>query len=498
MSIYFITPETGKHQFHNHASFCVGTGRMGLALHAEYQKELKAVQDLCGFAYIRGHGLFSDDMAIYQERTDPDGIKRTQYCFTYLDRVMDSYREKGLRPFLELGFMPETMASGKQTLFYWKAHTTPPKDMNAWTALVGATLEHLMNRYGKQEVATWPIEVWNEPNLAGFWENADKEKYLELYEATARKVKEVLPSIRVGGPAICGGGGSQKWIEDFLIRCRERAIPVDFVTRHVYLGQTPEHDGRYLYHAMSDPKAIFDELQESRRIIDSFPEYRGMPMYVTEFNTSYNPFCPIHDTVENAALAAELLSGLGDTCEGYSYWTFGDVFEESGVPTRPFHGGFGLMAAGCIPKPTLWAFSWYASLHGECVYRDQHCVMTASDGNYDAILWNLAGRDGRENAFSFRLPYKLEAFVSIETVFEGKSDPLKAWHDMGEPSCLTADEISLLKAAAQPRVETRILKAGETLQVTLSGNAIARVRVKERRPEEDPGYRYAYYGKESV
>ncbi|MBR6708013.1 MAG: xylan 1,4-beta-xylosidase, partial [Clostridia bacterium] len=134
--------------FHNYAAFCVGTGRMGLALQKEYQDELREVQALCGFEYIRGHGLFSDDMAIYQERRDPDGVTRVQYCFTYLDRVMDSYLEMGLRPFLELGFMPGALASGTQTIFYWKGHTTPPKDMAKWTDLVEATLTHLKERYG--------------------------------------------------------------------------------------------------------------------------------------------------------------------------------------------------------------------------------------------------------------------------------------------------------------------------------------------------------------
>ena len=497
MADHQIKPEAGKYLFNNQVSFCVGTGRMGLALHEEYMKQLREVQAKCAFTHIRGHGLFSDDMAIYQERVDPDGVRRVQYCFTYLDRVMDAYMDCGLRPFLELGFMPAALAAGEQTLFYWKAHTTPPKDMKDWTALVSATLKHLSDRYGKSEVETWPVEVWNEPNLPGFWENADKAKYLELYDATVRAVKQVLPGMRVGGPAICGGEGSQQWIADFLAFCRDGNVPVDFVTRHVYLGQTPERRGRYLYHTMSDPKVILDELAESRRIIDSFPAFKGMPMYVTEFNTSYNPFCPIHDTVENAALIAELLSGLGDTCSGYSYWTFGDVFEEGGVPTRPFHGGFGMMAAGCIPKPTLYAFAYYASLKGECVCRGKNCVMTKNGSAYEAVLWNLEKRDGEESAFALDLPLEGDAFVSVEKVEDGGADPLKVWHEMGEPASLSRDQEALLKAAAQPVVESRVLHAGDKLNLTLKHNAVARVRVTRRTAESDAGYDYTYYRKES-
>ncbi len=227
--------EGDRASFRNLTDYCVGTGRVDLALHREYQDQLRAVQEKCHFRHIRGHGLFSDQMGIYQEFTFPNGEKRVWYCFTYLDRVMDAYVENGLKPFLELGFMPEKLASSDQTLFYWKAHTVPPREMGDWTALVQETLRHLIRRYGREEVESWPCEIWNEPNLPGFWENADKEKYLALYRATALAVKEVLPGMRVGGPAICGGEGSQQWIRDFLQFCRDNALPVDFVTRHGYM-----------------------------------------------------------------------------------------------------------------------------------------------------------------------------------------------------------------------------------------------------------------------
>ena len=139
---------------------------------------------------------------------------------------------------------------------------------------------------------------------------------------------------------------------------------------------------------MNAPEVLLAEMRESREIIDSFPEYKALPMIITEFNTSYDPFCPIHDTPYNAALTASLLSQLGDVADGYSYWTFGDVFEEKGIPTRPFHGGFGLVAAGCIPKPTLWTFSFFAGLKGDAVYRDDGAVMTLRpDGAYEGVIW---------------------------------------------------------------------------------------------------------------
>ena len=485
--------------FRNLTDYCVGTGRVDLALHREYQEQLAAVQNLCHFRHVRGHGLFSDQMGIYQEWGPPFAEKEQWYCFTYLDRVIDAWLENGLEPFLELGFMPEKLASSPQTLFYWKAHTVPPKDPEEWCRLVQETLKHLARRYGREKVESWPCEIWNEPNLRGFWENADKPGYLELYRTTVQAVKEVLPGMRVGGPAICGGEGSQQWISDFLAFCRDEKVPVDFVTRHAYLGQAPEHKSRYLYHKMNDPEVLIAEMQESRDIIDSFPEYKGIPMYITEFNTSYNPFCPIHDTNLNAVTCAALLARLGDVADGYSYWTFGDVFEEQGIPNTPFHGGFGMMANGLIPKPTLWAFSFFANLKGECVLRDEHAVIVRrEDGGYEAVLWNLC-REGQEKEpleLSLCFPAAGDAAAMIERVDEECCNPLACWHRMGEPADLTAEQIAFLRAAGQPArevVETEQKKEGAGVTLTLAPNALVRLRVVPVKKSSDPGYDYSWY-----
>ena len=480
-------------EFHNRAAYCVGTGRMGLALQEEYQKELAEVQALCGFEHIRGHGLFCEDMSIYQPWKDGEGNEREGYCFTYLDRVMDSYREKGLRPFLELGFMPGAMASGSQTIFYWRGNVTPPADEGKWTRLVQATLRHLAQRYGEDEVSRWPCEVWNEPNLAGFWQNADKKAYLRLYEITAAAVKAVLPGMPVGGPAICGGEGSQEWIRDFLAYCEEKDLPVDFVSRHAYMGMTPERKGRYLYHEMRTVDDLMDEMNASREIIDSFPRYRGLPMHITEFNTSYNPFCPIHDTVKNAAIAAGLLARLGDVAESYSYWTFGDVFEEAGVPSRPFHGGFGLMAGGLIPKPTLWTFHFFNRLRGECVYRDERAVVTRrADGSYEGVAWNLCEGDERDNLrLELSWPGEGEWSVLTRTVDEGHANPLPLWLDMGQPASLTGEQLDFLRTAAKPLCASARTIAGEggaKFALELARDAVTHFRLCPRGGEADFGY----------
>ena len=483
--------------FTNNAAYCVGTGRMGLALQKEYQDQLAMVQELCGFSHIRGHGLFSDDMSIYQPYQDAEGAWHDAYCFTYLDRVMDSYLALGIKPFLELGFMPEKMASGTQTIFYWKGNTTPPKDDAAWANMVKATLRHLAERYGEAEVSAWPCEVWNEPNLPGFWENADEEKYHHLYEVSVKAVKEALPAMKVGGPAICGGPTSLDWVRNFLTFCGERQLPVDFVTRHAYMGNTPEHKGRYLYHEMRAVEDTVNEMQATREVIDSFPEYRGLPMHITEFNTSYNPFCPIHDTNLNAAYIAGLLARLGDVAASYSYWTFGDVFEEQGVPSRPFHGGFGMVANQLIPKPTVWTFAFFNGLRGEPVYRDEHAVLTRrADGSYEGVAWNLC-RERREALdVTIRVPAEGRWALRTRTVDEVTTNPLKAWHEMGEPASLTREQLVFLRQAGQPLCGSEAIAAegGEaTMTLTLRENAVVHFVLAPVKAETEYGYEYGWY-----
>lgn len=490
-----IDPEK-KVKFNNRVDYCVGTGRMGLALQKEYQDQLKLVQEEIGFRHIRGHGLFSDDMAIYQEYETQDGQKCVEYNFTYLDLVMDSYAALGLRPFLELGFMPDKLASGDQTIFYWKGNTTPPRDYGEWCKLVQATLSHLMERYGRQEVVCWPIEVWNEPNLPGFWKDADMEEYFRLFGETFRAVKALDERFRVGGPAICGVE-DERWIREFLNFCEREDIPLDFVTRHHYTTELPQKSGHYGYADLRDAEEGFCNLQSTRDIIDSFERYRGLEIHITEFNTSYIPNCPLHDTNQNAAYIAQQLSRLGDVNESYSYWTFGDIFEEQGVPFTPFHGGFGLVANGCIPKPTFWAFQFFKALDGECVHKsDDLVVLRTKEGGYQGIAWNAQRtRTGRELTLCLNLPaLSGEEYTLItKTVDEKTCNPLRLWHDLGEPSSLDERQRKLLRESARPFIESGRLSGScgkLPLTLTVSEFAVVYFELKPVKAGRDRGYDY--------
>ena len=479
--------------FHNNVDFCVGTGRMGLALTEEYLKELSFVQDIIGFRHIRGHGLFADDMAIYQRRVDWFTKEETiEYNFTYLDRVMDAYLARNIVPFLELGFMPKALASGDQTIFYWQGNTTPPKEYDEWTKLVTVTLSHLVKRYGEQ-VYSWPIEVWNEPNLPGFWKDASMPEYFKLFKETFLAIKALDPRFRIGGPAICGVR-DEEWMKAFFDFCKKEKIKPDFATRHHYTTEMPAPSGHYGYQKLSDPQLGFDNLQSSRDIIDSYKEFKGMEMHLTEFNTSYIPNNPLHDTNENAAYLAYQLERLGETSYSYSYWTFGDVFEERGVPFSLFHGGFGLVAHGCIPKPTFWTFAYYKRLQEaatDCVYKGKNAVVVRTANGYRAVLWNMSDD---ETEIDVKLAADAKEYTVIrETVDEVTCNPVKVWHDLGEPKNPSDAQVEIIRKAAFPFTESDIAVRSRgkiSFTVPVRAHGVIYLDITEREFEGDRGYTY--------
>ena len=483
-------------EFNNKADHCVGTGRMDLALHKEYLDQLKIVQDEIGFSYIRGHGLFSKYMGIYRETGFRDQPKAEEYCFTYLDMVMDSYKELNIKPLLELGFMPEDLASGTETTFFWKGKISPPKDYGKWTRLVQATLRHLIERYGIDEIRTWPVEVWNEPNLPSFWKDADMDEYFKLYELTSKCIKEVDEKIFVGGPAICGVD-DERWLRSFLDFVKEKKLPLDFVSRHHYTSYMPKWNGHYTYIDLHEPKNAFGWLERSRDIVDSYEEFKGMEIFITEFNTGYVPNATVHDTTFNAAYVAHMLSRLGDKHSSYSYWTFGDLFEEFGVPFTPFHGGFGLVANGLIKKPTFYTFAFYKKLKGECILKNENgIIVKAEDGSIRGLLWNPDLYNEKKN---FEVEVEIdgignaEYFVLERFVDDEHANPLKMWHEMGEPSSLDKVQKDLLRKAAEPGITSSNVKTDDgkiTLSYDLNPNELRYFEIKKINRRSDNGYDY--------
>lgn len=445
----------------NNWRFCVGSPRLALALRKEYLDALSMLQKEIGFQYIRGHGLFCDEIGIYNEDII-NGENKPFYNFTYIDKIFDSFLERGIKPFVELGFTPAQLASGRETIFFWRGNITPPKDYSRWSDLVTATVTHFIDRYGLDEVLTWPFEVWNEPNQTNFWKDADRQEYFKLYNITAITLKEINAGLKVGGPAVCGG--ADEWITDLLKFCHEEKVPIDFVTRHVYSGKLPVVAPNYYYQELEDSSFIVNEFRQVRQLIDQSP-LPGLPLHITEYSNSWHPYNPVHDTAYNAAYFARVLSEGGEYADSFAYWTFSDVFEEQGVPRSPFYGGFGLIAMNSIPKATFYTFKFFSKLGKDILYRDDHMIATKKDdGSIAIVAWN----DVSENAEKPEMELELEvpfdyssALVVSHTVNEEFGNPHTAWLRMGKPRFPSSQMLDTLRDCAKPLVMVNRVESTE-------------------------------------
>lgn len=475
---------------------CLGSDRVSTMLRAEYWEDFDRVRDVLGVEYIRCHGLLEDDLGLVR-RPEYEGKKELVFNFAYLDRIFDTMKAHGVRPYIEWGFMPSVLASGTQTIFWWKGNVTPPADWKEWALLLSTLVTHWITRYGLEEVRRWPMEIWNEPNLPGFWQGADKQAYFKLYETSVKAIKAVDEGIEVGGPAICGG--NDQWIDDFLDYVSERKLPLDFVTRHLYCADKPTKvTPDYLYQPIYDVSKPLEELASVRKRIDA-KGYAALPFHITEFNTSYNPRCPVHDTPFNAAYLAGLLAEAGKHVELMSYWTFTDVFEEIDIPRPFFHGGFGLLGRGGVAKPTFHLFAFMDRLEGEIIFQSPHAIATRRpDGSIAIVAWNPCGvadpvhEELEERRMDILIPAAPSPLLVLrKRVSDHFANPWDAWRSMGRPSSPTADQLEHIRLASSPVVETSVLKgaAGEQkLPLVLGRNEIT---LLELTPfvDESPSYK---------
>jgi len=380
----------------------VGAGRAAEGLRADWQRDLALVHHECGFKYIRFHGLLQDELGVYSE--DKQG--RPIYNFQYIDTLYDSILDIGMKPFVELSFMPQALASGTKTVFWWKGNITPPVDYDKWDRLVEALVKHWTARYGAGEVKQWFFEVWNEPNLDIFWSGSQAE-YFKLYEVTAKAIKRVSRDYRVGGPATAGNA----WIPETIGFATQNRVPLDFISTHDYgvMGRGFDEGVQQLY-LNSEPGAIIGNVRRVRSKIKASP-LPELPLHYTEWSTSYSPRDPVHDSYISAPYILSKLKGTEGYADSMSYWTFTDIFEENGPVPSPFHGGFGLLNFQRLRKPAFFAYQFLNRLGDEeLITNDPDSWACRSARGVQILFWNYSPpitNESDQKLFKRDLPSKV-------------------------------------------------------------------------------------------
>lgn len=450
---------------------CVGADYPGTTGRAQNLAQLKTAVDELGFRYLRLHDIFHDALGTVTR----DG-ERLAFDWRGIDRFYDALLAMGIRPFVELGFTPRVMRSSEQRIFHWQGNTSHPLP-GPWAQLVEAFAQHLIARYGAAEVRQWPFEVWNEPNLDGFWEKADQAAYFELYASTARALKRVDAALQVGGPSTAGAA----WVPELLGYAQRAGVPVDFVTTHTY-GVTEgflDEYGQSDRKLSDDPLSIIGDVQRVRREIEA-SHRPGLPLYMTEWSTSYNPRDKVHDSYISAPWILSKLRGTRGLAQSMSYWAYSDLFEEPGPPDRAFHGGFGLMTRDGIRKPAWFAYKYLNALRGNEIPSPDAGVWAAAEGRRMAVLawdWQQPVQPSSNGVFFARpvpagpapaLTLQLRGLapgryrLRVQRTGHLRNDATTAWLMMGAPKDLAADQLARLQALTADRPETeRMLRVGQ-------------------------------------
>lgn len=366
--------------------FGMGNDHAATLLRTDVVEHIKYIHDELGIKYIRFHGIFDDDMLVYSTMGDNRRFKGVPHSkeigglnFHEVGLVYDNVLRAGLKPFVELSFMPLNMAKGKTIGFPHSRYDNNiclPKDYKQWERLIKEFVVFLIERYGKDEVESWPFEVWNEPDLGIFFDGKQVD-YFKFYTVTVNAIKAIDDNIQVGGPST----SACMWIEDFINYCETNSVPYDFVSTHHYPGDGFGNSFEFkdIFKMLNVAKeaannkaslaSVYRDFffnNESykkwhRGVLKEFDDtlaskVKNKDIYMTEWNSMAVFGAPVHDEKYSAAFIVRTVMDLSNQIKGYMFWCMSDVFEEMAHLLDPFQGSFGIVTIDGIAKPNFWAF----------------------------------------------------------------------------------------------------------------------------------------------
>lgn len=452
-------------------------GRAKDGLHKDIQNQLKMIQREIGYKYIRFHGIFDDEMKVYDE----DDRGNIILNFSEIDKLFDFLDSINLKPFIELGFMPSKLAKEEKKIFDREAIISPPKDMNKWNTLIASFINYCIGRYGLEEVKTWYFEVWNEPEIVNLFGFKDVSDYYNLFENTYNTIKSISKDIKVGAPGInfiCDG--SYEWYQGFYDFYSSKNIDPDFIYSHSYTyivdkdvkeidinslsekGILPE-DENFLHNYI---EKLNDEVKEINK--------KDKEIYITEWNSSPSHRELTHDTCYKSAFIVKNIVENMDSTKSLAYWAVSDFIEELPLPDDEYHGGVGLITLNSIKKAAYNAFYLLAKLGSVLVDKGDGYYITRSSKGYQIIMYNYCHFDKlylsmdtskmtQEDRYGVFKNDNSKEFNFILENIDGGNYEIKeyrvnrnhgssfdAWVEMGAQKYLEIEEVEYLKSKSYP------------------------------------------------
>ncbi len=444
--------------------------------------------------YVRTHNLLTSgdgEASLKWGSTNAyteDASGNPVYDWRIMDRIFDAYAEAGVRPLVQIGFTPEALSGDTGPYRHdWSLEANystittgwaaPPKDLGKWTDLIKAWATHALERYGRETVADWLWEVWNEPDGA-YWTGTTAE-FCEMFDATVRAVKSVLPEARVGGPHTCGAFANDRaatFLRAVLAHVVEHETPIDFIAFHAK-GNPAVHEG----HVRMGLRKQLRDIETNLAIMAEFPQLAHLPVIIGESDPEGCAACsarvhpqnayrngPLYGAyaVESMLRTYELSRRAGIHIEGAVTWAF--MFDE-----QPWFDGFRDLATNGVDKAVLNAFRMLGKLGGDWIATessgqrplddilasgvrgapDVGCVATRDEAGVSVLMWNYHD-DDRD------LDQTAHIALAVAGLPDGAlscrefrmdathSNSFGTWQAMGAPQDPTPDQIAELEAAA--------------------------------------------------
>ncbi len=450
------------------------------------------------------------------------------YDWRIVDRILDTYVERKMKPLVEIGFMPEALSTTPEPYrHHWKpgmayspifmGWSYPPTSYDKWRDLITRWVEHSVGRYGRHEVESWFWEVWNEPDI-GYW-HGTPEEYQKLYDYAADGLKRVLPAARIGGPHVTGpyGPRPQQFLQNFLEHCLrgtnyatgKTGAPLDYVGFHAK-GAPRVVDGHVRMGISNQLRAIANGF----RIVSSFPELRDTPIIIGESDPEGCAACGMSTNPENAyrngtvysSYTAEQLARTYELADAYHVNLRGSVTWAFEFEDQPYFAGFRDLATNGIDKPVLNVFRMLGRMLGDRVAvessgglpldvvrdtgvrgrPDINALASRTERTVSILVWNYHDDDVAGPLADVELLVDgvqgRSAEVTHERVDATHSNAYEAWKRMGSPPSPTKGQYLQLERAGrlQPFEPSRHVKVEDgraRLSLTLPRQAVSLIRV---------------------
>lgn len=456
----------------------------------DLQDQLATVQRELHATHVRAVGMFDDEMRVYSPSphafmgAEP-ASPRTNW--QTVDYVFDSLLDRSLQPIFTTSFVPSAMASGPLTVFSTKAHTSPPKDWAEWENFVRDAVQHAVDRYSLAVVRQWPFEVWNEPNLKGWFWGGDQSDFHRLWATTYRAIKSVDAGLRVGGPST----GRAEWIEDLLDFGNQHGCSPDYLITHIYNNDSPaDHplapfDPHAASRGSTSPTFAVDVMRNVRALLTR----RGFKgeLHWNEWGRSFHAVDHRREHPSEAAFIARLLAQASQDADVFAYWCISDIYDQVGYGREAFFGGYGLLNLQGLRKPAYHAFQLLSklgqervSVSGEGLNASCNVIATKSGPDRAHVLV-YAGDDQADERQSLDLSVRLPVgFVpqQLYRIDSLENNVLAQWRELGAPAYLSRAQTQELAAAntLQPsssRVHFENLSDGGEARFTMESPGVA-------------------------